>query len=96
MKTKTKPVIKVVETKPRSLSEIASEIWLDWGSLSINYAARPYLDAMKQLDTINDAYGADDARSIVAYFLSNAATWRGEVARRVKKELNIMLEKVHG
>jgi hypothetical protein len=29
----------------------------------------------------------DDAKSIVSYFLCNATTWRGEDARRIKKEL---------
>jgi len=34
----------------------------------------------------------DSGDSIVRYFLSNASTWRGETARRVKKELNAMLK----
>jgi hypothetical protein len=32
-------------------------------------------------------YGLDTGYSIVAYFLSNANTWKGDVARAVKKEL---------
>ena len=43
--------------------------------------------ALSSLDTINDHYGADSAKSVVLYFLSNASTWRGETAKRVKKEL---------
>jgi hypothetical protein len=34
----------------------------------------------------------DSGRSIVAYFLSNASTWRGETAKRIKLELNKMLK----
>lgn len=74
----------------RSLSQIASEIRKDWKP--VNYAAKPYLDAMQTLDTMTDNYGMDSARSIVAYFLSNASTWRGEVAKAIKKELNAMLK----
>jgi hypothetical protein len=47
---------------------------------------------MSTLDSIDDDYFLDSGRSIVAYFLGNAGTWRGEVARRVKKELNKMLK----
>ena len=73
----------------RALSEVASEIRTDWDK--VNYGAKPYLEAMATLDSIKDKYMYDDARSIVMYFLSNATTWRGDVARRVKKELKEML-----
>ena len=72
----------------RSLREIAIEIDSDW--TKVNFAARPYLDAMKTLISIDDAYGADSARSVVLYFLSNASTWRGPVAREVKAELKAL------
>lgn len=58
----------------------------------MSYAARPYLQAMYSLDSLSDMYGADNGRSIVAYFLSNASSWRGETARRIKAELNGMLK----
>ena len=74
----------------RNLSEIAREIRSNW--TNVYFGAVPYLDAMSTLDSINDDYGLDSGRSIVAYFLANAGTWRGEVARRVKKELNKMLK----
>lgn len=73
----------------RSLSAIAAEISRDWGNPY--FAARPYLGAMLTLDSMADAYGADSAQQIVAYFLVNAKSWRGPVARRVKAELNAML-----
>ena len=74
----------------RTLSEIAREIRKNWSK--VYFGAVPYLEAMGTLNTINDSYGFDSGKSIVAYFLSNAGTWRGDVARRVKKELNAMLK----
>ena len=75
----------------REIHEIAREIKEDWGA-KVNYGAKPYLDAMLQLRTIDDMFYEDTAKSVVAYFLSNARTWRGEVAKRVKKELNQMIK----
>jgi hypothetical protein len=77
------------QTEKRSLSTIASEIRRDWGS-KVNYAAKPYLSAMAGLDSIDDNYGYDSAKSIVLYFLSNASSWRGENAKRIKAELKAM------
>lgn len=77
----------MAQTRP--LYEIAKEIRKDWGA-KINFAARPYLDAMATLDSINDSYGWDSGKSIVLYFLSNASTWRGETAKRIKAELKAM------
>lgn len=75
----------------RSLNEIAAEIRKDWGS-KVNYAAKPYLFAMSQLSSINDIYGSDSGKSVVRYFLANAGTWRGDVARRIKAELKEMVK----
>ena len=47
---------------------------------------------MAELDNLTDMYGCDTAASVVRYFLANASTWRGEVAKRVKAELNAMLK----
>lgn len=75
----------------RSLESIAREITADWG-IKVNYAAAPYLHAMAGLNSVADSYGADSARSIVAYFLANANSWRGDTARRVKAELKSMIK----
>jgi len=75
----------------RKLHEIAAEIKQDWQK--VYFGAVPYLDAMSALSDITDNYYEDTAQSVVAYFLSNATTWKGETARRVKKELNDMLKK---
>lgn len=69
----------------RPLYTIADEIRKDWKN--IYFGAAPYLHAMQQLDSIHDDYGYDSGKSIVLYFLANAATWKGETARRIKAEL---------
>ena len=76
--------------KQRKLYAIANEIRADWSRLY--FGAAPYLAAMEVLEDMKDKYGADSAVSIVAYFLSNASGWKGETARRIKKELNQMLK----
>lgn len=76
------------ETSMRKLSEIADEIRQDW--YPMNYAAIPYCEAMLSLESINDRYFADSAKSVVLYFLANAQTWRGATARRIKAELKGM------
>lgn len=79
----------------RPIYEIAREIETDWKK--VNYAARPYLDAMHDLGGVNDMYGYEDAKSIVLYFLCNASSWNkrssasnGEVSTRVRAELRKM------
>ena len=74
----------------RSLSTIAVEIRRDWQKPY--FGAMPYLQAMMCLDSVNDNYGFDTGKSIVIYFLANAGTWKGETARRIKKELNAMIK----
>jgi len=73
----------------RPLYQIAAEIQRDWKK--VNFAAVPYLQAMSDLSSVSDNYGFDSGSSIVNYFLANANSWRGEVARRVKAELKGMI-----
>ena len=73
----------------RDLYTISREIRADWKN--VWFGAEPYLCAMETLNTVNDDYGCDSGKSIVAYFLGNAMTWRGETARRIKAELKAML-----
>ena len=72
----------------RALSTIAREIRSDWKKPY--FGAVPYLSAMMCLNSVNDYYGFDDGKTIVLYFLSNASTWRGETAKRIKAELKAM------
>jgi len=73
-------------SKVRPIKAVAADIAAAWGG-KVNYAARPYLEAMHSLETVNDSYWNDSGVSIVAYFLANASTFRGEDARRLKAEL---------
>jgi hypothetical protein len=73
-----------------TLAEIAGEILADWDN--VHYAARPYLDAMSQLDRVQDKYGYDTGKSVVLYFLANAGSWRGDNARRIKAQLKVMIK----
>jgi hypothetical protein len=81
----------------RSLNTIAGEIYQNWNTRNsgtvLSPYAKPYLEAMSSLDSINDNYGLDSGKSIVAYFLGNATSWKGEKAREIKKELNAMLKR---
>lgn len=90
--TKPKETIVPAKTKApavqfpvRPLYEIAREIRAEWKN--VWFGAVPYLDALSHLDSINDRYIAEDAKTQVIYFLSNATTWKGEAARRIKAEL---------
>lgn len=80
-----------MELSTATISEIAMHIEANWPKVS--FAAEPYLDAMKSLDKISDNFYADSGYSIVGYFLSNAAGFKGEVAKAVKLELNKRLKK---
>jgi hypothetical protein len=72
----------------RKLNVIASEVRKDWQN--VNFAAKPYLDAMSSLNGINDNYYFDSGKSIVLNFLGNASSWRGEKAKEIKAELKAM------
>lgn len=70
--------------------EIAKIIKEDWKN--INYAAKPYLEAMFALKDLSSVYCSDDASSIILYFLSNATSWRGDKAKEIKKLLRDMIK----
>lgn len=77
-----------------SISDIASAIHQDYraSGKSVHPYAKPYVDAMRQMNHIDDPYGADTGPSIVSYALSNLSTWRGPQARLIKAELNSRLK----
>jgi len=74
----------------RPIYKIAQEIRNDWKN--VYFGAKPYLDAMASLHSVDDHYGLDDAKGIIIYFLANAQSYRGETARRIKKELNSLVK----
>jgi hypothetical protein len=77
----------------RPIAEIAREIIADWSQIGkgVSPYAKPYLDAMLSLRTVQDAYGYDSGSSVVLYGLSNMSTYRGETARRLKAELKALV-----
>jgi len=77
-----------VATRP--LYEIAAEITADWKP--VWFGAVPYVEAMGCLTSLDQMYGMESGRIIVSYFLSNAKLWRGDVAKRVKRELRALLD----
>lgn len=76
----------------RLINVIAAEIRSDWSN--VWFGAEPYVQAMESMNTLEDGYlfpGRNAGESVVVGFLGNAQTWRGEVARRIKKELKSMV-----
>lgn len=84
--------ISQADLQKASISGLSKVIRKDW--VKVNYGAKPYLDAMAMLNEVGDRYGCDDGESIVRCFLCNAGTWRGEVAKLVKAELNRRLNEL--
>jgi hypothetical protein len=77
----------------RSLSAIARDIQGSaWYNSASSYGAKPYVQAMCELETLADFYGLEDGKTIVLYALSNMATFRGDVAKAVKAELKAHLK----
>lgn len=74
---------------PRLIKEIAVEIENDWERPY--FGAVPYIEAMKSLNDVRSLFHFDDGKTIIIYFLSNANTWRGETAKRIKSELKALL-----
>lgn len=85
----TNEELNLQEQQTRPIYDIAQEIYQDWRPVH-QYAAQ-YLDAMTSLNSIDDRYMFDSGREIVGKFLSNASSWRGETAKRIKAELKKML-----
>lgn len=74
----------------RPIYQIADDIRRTWPNVYVG--AVPYLEAMADLSSPEDMYFADRAADIVRYFLSNAKTWCGEDARRIKAELKDLIK----
>lgn len=78
----------------RPIYQIAADIKTEWSKVGkgVNFAAKPYLDAMLTLDKITDHYMFDSADSIVRYFLCNASSFKGVRAKELKAELKSLLK----
>lgn len=90
-------VVKVGSSEPRKIYAIARDIQREWSKVGkgVNYAAKPYLDAMASLDGPNDSYGCDSAKSVVCYFLANANSFRGDAAKALKAELKALFPSIY-
>jgi len=78
------------EVRVRTLQEIAREIEADWPAMR-NQGAREAINCMKQMGLISEPFALDpDGYAVVGSFLVHAIGWKGEVARRIKKELRTM------
>ena len=73
----------------KTISVLAREISREWKN--VNYAAKPYLQAMLYVDTATDKYGYDSADNLVRYFLANASGYRGEAAKAHKAALKAIV-----
>jgi hypothetical protein len=80
----------VQENKTLTVSEIARAIAKDWKT--INPYAAEYLNAMLTIESVEDTYYADNAKSVVLYFLANAGSYRGDNARSYKALLKTMVK----
>lgn len=74
----------------RPINVIAYEIKKEWQN--VYFDAVPYLDAMLTLNTVKDCFYEDSAKSIIIYFLANAQTFRGEMAKALKTELKNIIK----
>jgi hypothetical protein len=83
-------MIKPIDLRTKKIHELAAIVRGDWEKVHVT--AQPYLKAMERIQNIEDDYGSDRASMIVSYFLSNAKSWTGNVARAVKAELNRRLK----
>lgn len=81
----------VPNIKELNVAGLARVIRSDWKN--VYFGAKPYLSVMTGMDSVKDSYGADSGSEIILYFLSNATTWKGRVAKAVKDELKSRLKK---
>jgi hypothetical protein len=73
----------------RTIGDVALDIQKAWPKPY--FGAVPYLNAMKALIDKNSKFGCESAEEIVLYFLANAGTFRGPVAKALKVELKTMI-----
>ncbi len=74
----------------RPIWATAKDIGKAWRPM--NYAARPYWEAMLNISSPDDSFHAETGRAMCWYFLSNAGSWRGPEAKALKAELKEVLK----
>ena len=78
----------VNKTEVRPLYEIAREIRKDWKTMP-EYAF-VHFEGFQYATSIDEMFYFDSVKGEVLCFLSGAAQWRGETAKRIKAELKSM------
>ncbi len=69
-------------SSPFVLAAITREFWL-----KPYFGIEPYLDAMATMMSFQDDYGQESGKSIGRYFLANATTFKGPIARAIKARI---------
>ena len=73
-----------------TLSQIADLISNSWNNMPLKIDE--YVEAMSQIESIEDKYGDyETGAEIVTYFLANAKSWQGDIAKDVKQHLNNLI-----
>lgn len=73
-----------------TLSQISDLISNSWNNMPEK--AYCYVEAMSQIESLEDKYGDyETGLEIVSYFLTNAKTWQGNIAKNVKQHLNNLI-----
>lgn len=75
-----------------ALYELAPIIEAEGRGKSWYAYAKPYVEALYSLKTVNDNYFYDSGSSVVSYALANLGQWRGETAKTVKLQLKAHLK----
>ena len=89
-----KTTARPVNAGPRTIKDIVADITATWGEDKVRttgYAAKPYLDALAEVETADEMYGEEKAEHLVRYALSNLTQFKGADARRLKEELRAHL-----
>lgn len=75
----------------RALRDIATEIATDWTTIN-NRGAKAALDCMLEMGLATEPFLADpDGYCVIGTFLTHSQGWRGPNARRIKKELRVIV-----
>jgi hypothetical protein len=84
-----------VNAGPRTIKAIVADVFSEWGEKvhTVGYAAKPYLDALSNVESAEEFYGAEKAEHLVRYLLSNLTQFKGQRARELKEELRGHLPK---
>ena len=88
-----------VNAGPRTIKDIVADITATWGEEKVRttgYAAKPYLEALATVETVDEMYGADKAEHLVRYLLTNLTQFKGARARELKEELRAHLPRRSG